>query len=73
MKISLLQENIDQALQIVSHVVASNNPLEVLDNILMQTVDNRLEIQATNLEIAVAIQIGANQTNSFDGQLSSDK
>lgn len=59
MKLSILQKNIDQALQIVSHIVSGNNPVEVLDNILLQTNEGRLEVQATNLEVAVSIRIGA--------------
>lgn len=59
MKITVLAENLDKGLGIVSHIVNSNNSLEVLSNVLFSTKNGRLQLQATNLEMAVLIEIGA--------------
>lgn len=59
MKLSVLQENLDKALTTVSRLVQVNNSLPVLSNILIQTKDGRLELQSTNLELAISYKIGA--------------
>lgn len=59
MKLSVLQENLDKALTTVSRLVQSNNSLPVLANILIKTTDGRLELQSTNLELAISYKIGA--------------
>ncbi|MBA3679314.1 DNA polymerase III subunit beta [Candidatus Saccharibacteria bacterium] len=59
MKLSVLQENLDKALTAVSRLVQTTNSLPILGNILLQTKDGQLELQATNLEIAIAYKIGA--------------
>ncbi len=59
MKLSVLQENLDKALIAVSRLVQTNSSLPVLSNILLQTKDNRLELQSTNLELAISYKVGA--------------
>lgn len=59
MKLSVLQENLNKGLGVVSHLIQPNNSLEVLGNILLQTNNGLLELQATNLEIAISYKLGA--------------
>ena len=59
MKRSVLKENLNKGLGVVSHLIQTNNSLEVLGNILLQTTDGMLELQATNLEIAISYKLGA--------------
>ncbi len=60
MKLQVTQENFTKALSNVAKVaIASRNPLPILNNVLLRTVDNRLTISATNLEIAITERIGS--------------
>lgn len=60
MKLQVTQENLNKALNNVARVaVSSKNPLPILNNVLLRTIDNRLTISATNLEIAITEKIGA--------------
>lgn len=59
MKLSVLQNNLNKALNITSRIIQTNSSLPVLSNILLQTNDGRLELQATNLELAISYKIGA--------------
>jgi DNA polymerase III subunit beta len=59
MKVQVTQENLNRALGTVSKVANTRNTLPILANILLKTVDNRLFIAATNLEIAMTEIIGA--------------
>ncbi len=60
MKLQLTQENLNKALANVARVaISSRNPLPILNNILLKTVDNRLTVSATNLEIAITEHVGA--------------
>lgn len=60
MKLQLTQENLNKALTNVARVaISSRNPLPILNNILLKTVDNRLTVSATNLEIAITEHVGA--------------
>lgn len=60
MKLQVTQENLNKALGNVARVaISSKNPLPILNNVLIRTVDNRLTISATNLEIAITERIGA--------------
>lgn len=64
MKLQVTQENLNKALSNVARVaVSSKNPLPILNNVLLRTIDNRLTISATNLEIAITEKIGAKVTN----------
>lgn len=59
MKLSVLQSNLNKALSVTSRLIQTNNSLPVLSNVLLQTKDGRLELQATNLELAISYKIGA--------------
>jgi len=58
MKIICTQENLNKALNIVGKVVNKNTTLPILNNVLLKTDKNGLQLSATNLEIAVNYWIG---------------
>ena len=62
MRVSVLQENLAKALNIVSRAVSSRPTQAVLGNILLQTEDDRLKVCAINLDQGISIvdRIGAN-------------
>ena len=57
MKISCTQENLNQGLFVVSHLVSKNVTLPILNNILFKVDDNSIKLLATNLEIGVSCEI----------------
>ena len=59
MKLQVTQENLAKALGTVARVANTRNTLPILANVLVQTVDNRLSISATNLDIAITHRIGS--------------
>jgi DNA polymerase-3 subunit beta len=59
MKLQVTQENLNKALGMVARVANSRGTLPVLANVLIKTVNNRLSIAATNLDIAITHYIGA--------------
>lgn len=59
MKVSVTQEKLAKALNIVKDVASSRNELAILNNILLRTDGGRLMIAGTNLEIASTQYIGA--------------
>jgi DNA polymerase-3 subunit beta len=59
MKLQVTQENLNKALGTVARVANTRGTLPVLANVLMKTVNNRLSIAATNLDIAITHYIGA--------------
>jgi DNA polymerase-3 subunit beta len=59
MKLQVTQENLNRALGTVARVANTRNALPILANILLKTVNNRLSIAATNLDIAITDYIGA--------------
>ncbi len=59
MKLQITQENLNKALNNVARVASSRNTLPILSNILIKTVDNRVCIAATNLNIAITHYIGS--------------
>lgn len=59
MRVSLLQEHLNRALQGASRVVSGRAALPVLGNVLLRTTEGRLRISATNLEIGVTHFLGA--------------
>jgi DNA polymerase III subunit beta len=59
MTLSLLQENLNNALVNVSRFVSSKNQLPILNNILLSTDNGRLKLSATNLELSINYWIGA--------------
>ncbi len=58
MKLQVTQENLAKALNTVARVANTRNTLPILANVLMKTVNNRLSVSATNLDIAITHQIG---------------
>ena len=62
MKLSLLQENLNTALQNVSRFVALKAQLPILSNILFSTDAGRLKLSATNLELGINYWLGAKIT-----------
>lgn len=59
MNLQVTQENLNKALGMVARVASARGTLPVLANVLIKTVDNRLSIAATNLDIAITHYIGA--------------
>ncbi len=59
MKLQVTQENLNKALGTVGRVANTRSTLPVLANVLIKTVNNRLSISATNLDIAITHYIGA--------------
>jgi len=62
MKLQVTQENLNRALGTVARTANSRNALPILANILLKTVNNRLSLAATNLDIAITDYIGAKVT-----------
>ena len=59
MKLQVTQENLTRALNNVARVASSKNALPILSNVLIKTVDNRVCVAATNLNIAITQYIGS--------------
>lgn len=59
MKLQVTQENLSKALSTVARVANTRNTLPILGNVLLKTVDNRLSVAATNLDIAITHFIGS--------------
>lgn len=59
MKLSVLQENLNQALTVVSRFVAAKSQLPLLGHILFSTDSGRLKLSATNLELGINYWLGA--------------
>lgn len=57
MKISILQENLNKGLQIVTRAVPAKGSLPILSNVLMATENGRLKLSATNLETAITTYV----------------
>lgn len=59
MKLQVTQENLSKALGSVARVASSRGTLPILSNVLVKTVEGRLSIAATNLDIAITHYIGS--------------
>lgn len=59
MKLQVTQENLSKALGSVARVASSRGTLPILSNVLLKTVEGRLTIAATNLDIAITHYIGS--------------
>lgn len=59
MKLQVTQENLSKALNSVARVASSRGTLPILSNVLLKTINNRLSIAATNLDIAITHYIGS--------------
>ncbi len=53
MKLSCLQENLNQGLFVVSHVASKSSNLPILNNVLLKAEEGVLKLLATNLEMGV--------------------
>lgn len=62
MKLQVTQENLNKALGSVARIASGRSTLPILSNVLFKTVNNRLSVAATNLDIAVTHYIGAKVT-----------
>lgn len=63
MNLEVTQENLNKALSLVARVATGRATLPILSNILIQTIDNRLKVSATNLDIAISRFTGAKIKN----------
>lgn len=68
MKLIVLKNNLKSGLEAVSRAIGSNSNLPIISNVLIKTVDNKVKIIATNLEIAVGATISGKVIE--DGSLS---
>lgn len=59
MKLQVTQENLNKALGNVARVANTRGTLPVLANVLLKTVNSRLSIVATNLDIGITQHVGA--------------
>ena len=59
MKLSCLQENLNQGLAVVGRAVATRTTLPITNNVLLATDQSRLKLVATNLEMAISYWTGA--------------
>jgi len=59
MKLTVLQENLEQGLSIVNNFVSSGNQLPVLANILLSAEKGKLKLSATNLETGINLWLPA--------------
>src|SRR3989304_2529832 len=59
MKVSVLQENLAQGLNIVSRAVSPRSTYPILANVLISADDGRLKLSATDRELGITAWIGA--------------
>ncbi len=59
MRLQVTQENLNKALGSVARIANARNALPILGNVLLKTVDNRLSVAATNLDIGITHHIGS--------------
>src|SRR5439155_11117957 len=60
MKFSIAQTEFFDALQVVSSAVPNRTTLPVLSNILLEASDDRIELKATDLDLAISTTAKAN-------------
>lgn len=53
MKIVLFRENLKNGLVVAEKAVSENTNLPILKNVLIKTIDNKIQIISTNLELAI--------------------
>ena len=54
MKLVILKNNLREGLNAVERATSENNNLPILKNVLLKTFNNKIQLSATNLEIAVS-------------------
>src|SRR4030042_5136773 len=57
MKFTCTQENLNQGLNIVSHIANKNTSLPILNNVLIKAEKGILSLTTTNLEVGINCQI----------------
>jgi|TARA_B100000959_G_scaffold286532_1_gene365628 DNA polymerase-3 subunit beta len=62
MKLECTQENLDKALSNISRAVANRTTLPITQNVLLKVTNGKLQLSATNLEMAINTWIGAEIT-----------
>ncbi len=53
MKLQCTQENLNTALNLITHIASRNATLPILNNVLIQADDGRIKLSATNLELGI--------------------
>jgi len=56
MELQILKSNLKQALDILKRISSKNSSLPILDNVLLETKKNYLELSSTDLELGVKYQ-----------------
>jgi DNA polymerase-3 subunit beta len=64
MKLQVTQENLSRAMNNTARIATARNTLPILANVLIKTVDNRVCIATTNLNIAITNYIGSKVSES---------
>lgn len=59
MKLQILQENLQKAINITSRFASSKAQLPILGNVLISTDKSKIIVSSTNLEISASVQVGA--------------
>ncbi len=59
MKLQILQENLEKAVNITSRFASTRAQLPILGNILISTQKSKIYVSSTNLEISASVQAGA--------------
>lgn len=59
MNLQVTQENLNRALNNVARVASGRNALPILSNVLIKTIDNRVCVAATDLNLAITHYIGS--------------
>lgn len=59
MKLQVLQENLEKAVNITARFANTKAQLPILGNVLLSTKKSKIYISSTNLEISASVQIGA--------------
>ena len=62
MKLQCTHENLDKALSNISRAVANRTTLPITQNVLLKVTNGKLQLSATNLEMAINTWIGAEIT-----------
>jgi DNA polymerase-3 subunit beta len=59
MKLQILQENLEKAVNITARFASTKAQLPILGNILISTQKSKIYVSSTNLEISASVQVGA--------------
>lgn len=59
MKITVLSDELQKSLSLVSHAISTRSQLPILLHVLLETKEGKLKISATDLEIAIETQLPA--------------